>query len=151
MNKEKGFHIGTGVTSIIMIFVVLCLTTFAILSYSSANADYRISDESSNYIKKYYQIRNMATREVADINEVICEKYKETDNVSEILEEVKTLGYTVEDTNIILSYDISEKQKYMVVLNIDTENKRVNVNKNYIKSEGKEYEGQGIQLIDEFE
>ena len=57
----------------------------------------------------------------------------------------------MEDTNIILSYDISEKQKYMVVLNIDTENKRVNVNKNYIKSEGKEYEGQGIQLIDEFE
>ena len=67
------------------------------------------------------------------------------------MEEVKTLGYTVEDTNIILSYDISEKQKYMVVLNIDTENKRVNVNKNYIKSEGKEYGSQGIQLIDEFE
>ena len=43
MKKEKrSFGLSIGSSSILMVFVVLCLTTFATLSLVSANADYKL-------------------------------------------------------------------------------------------------------------
>lgn len=44
-----------GASSILMIFVVLCLTTFAALSFATANADRKISEKNAESVKSYYQ------------------------------------------------------------------------------------------------
>ena len=54
--KDKGsFKISTGASSILMIFVMLCLTTFSVLSYVTANADNKMTVKSNANIKAYYR------------------------------------------------------------------------------------------------
>ena len=54
MGKKHEFKVSTGITSIMMIFVVLCLTAFGVLSYTSANADNKLTDKNSKHIQEYY-------------------------------------------------------------------------------------------------
>ena len=54
--KTKGnFQFSVGGASILMIFVVLCLTAFGILSYVTANADSRISEKNAEAVQNYYK------------------------------------------------------------------------------------------------
>jgi len=51
---KKSHGINTGSISLIMIFTVLCLTVFAILTLVSANAEYKLSVKYSESINEYY-------------------------------------------------------------------------------------------------
>lgn len=55
MGEKKGrFGIGVGSLSILMVFVILCLTSFAALSLVSANADRRLSQKTADAVAEYY-------------------------------------------------------------------------------------------------
>ena len=45
MKKRTQMGLGVGASSILLIFVLLCLTTFATLSLVSAQADARLSED----------------------------------------------------------------------------------------------------------
>ena len=60
--------IGTGYLSIMMIFVVLCLTMLAALSYSAASAEMRYSEKSGDYTREYYAADLEAKRVLAEID-----------------------------------------------------------------------------------
>lgn len=46
--------ISVGGSSVLAVFVVLCLTTFAVLSLVSAQADLRLSQKATQYVDAYY-------------------------------------------------------------------------------------------------
>lgn len=54
MKQKDSFHPNIGTSSILMIFVVLCLTTFGILSLVTANADKKISAKNADTVANYY-------------------------------------------------------------------------------------------------
>ena len=53
MNKRRPG--GMGASSILMIFVVLALTTFGILSFLSARADLRLTERAADHTVAYYK------------------------------------------------------------------------------------------------
>ena len=56
MNKEKKLRLpAAGGSSLLVIFSVLCLVTFALLGMSTVQADYRLAEASQNAIRGYYQ------------------------------------------------------------------------------------------------
>lgn len=56
MNKEHRFSFPTvGGSSLMVIFAVLCLTVFALLSLSTAQAGSRLSTASAEAVSAYYQ------------------------------------------------------------------------------------------------
>jgi hypothetical protein len=55
MESKNRIPFSVGGSSILMIFVVLCLTTFGILSYVTANADCKISIKNADTVKNYYE------------------------------------------------------------------------------------------------
>ncbi len=55
MKNKSEFHLSVGTSSILMIFVVLCLTTFGVLSFVTANADYKLSRKNADAVFAYYQ------------------------------------------------------------------------------------------------
>lgn len=55
MKQKERFHLNIGAISILMIFVVLCLTTFAVLSFVTANADKKISTKNAKSVENYYK------------------------------------------------------------------------------------------------
>ena len=43
MKKKTRIGLNIGTSSILLVFVLLCMVTFAVLSFVSANADYKLS------------------------------------------------------------------------------------------------------------
>jgi hypothetical protein len=55
MNKQKKEFIHIGFSSILMVFTMLCLVTFATLSLITANSDYRLSLKVAEKTTAYYE------------------------------------------------------------------------------------------------
>ncbi len=69
--RDKGFgSIGVGLSSIILIGVVLCFTVFAALALVSANNDAVLNDRSVAAVKAYYAADAAAQSMISDINEL---------------------------------------------------------------------------------
>lgn len=58
--SQKSFF-NIGITSIVLIFVLLCLLTFSVLSLVSAKADYNLSLKSAQRTSDYYESENQAS------------------------------------------------------------------------------------------
>lgn len=57
MNEKKGFRgsgMGVGYVSVMVIFVTVCLTLFAVLSLHAAGSDDAFNERSGEYLKQYY-------------------------------------------------------------------------------------------------
>lgn len=75
MIKKKGsFKMGVGISSLLLIFVVLCLTTFAVLSYLTANADHKLTDKTGDTVSAYYAADGAAQQKLADIDDALKER-----------------------------------------------------------------------------
>jgi len=64
MNKSG---MGVGSASIILVFAVLCLTIFALISLTAANVDKTMLDISSKVINEYYEADTLAECILAEI------------------------------------------------------------------------------------
>lgn len=71
--------IGTGYLSVMMIFVVLCLTMLAALSYSTASTENKYSQKSGEYTKAYYAADLAAKRTLAAVDSAAA-KYDDYTN-----------------------------------------------------------------------
>lgn len=63
--KQHTSFINVGVTSIVLIFTMLCLLTFSVLSLVSAKADLNLSRKSAERTTAYYKAENQA-------NDILC-------------------------------------------------------------------------------
>ncbi len=74
--KGRPAGIGTGYLSLMMIFVMLCLTLLAALSLSAAENGRRFSEKSAEYTKEYYAADLAAKEKLAEIDAIIS-KYED--------------------------------------------------------------------------
>lgn len=75
MNKSKNFQLNVGSSSILLIFLVVCLVSFAVLSLVSANADKKLSDKVLNRTTAYYEACNQAEESLASIDKTLSDLY----------------------------------------------------------------------------
>lgn len=108
--KESTFHINIGFSSILLIFVVLCLVAFATLSIVSANADAKLSNKVAERSQAYYEAHNQAEINIAMLDKTLVEAYAQAANEEEYF---STVGHSA-------SYviPISDMQELSVNLNI---------------------------------
>lgn len=60
MERKLKMSVGIGGPSIIMIFVVLCLTTLGALSLMTANAEWKLTKKAAEAVTDYYSADNKA-------------------------------------------------------------------------------------------
>lgn len=60
MERKLKMSVGIGGPSIIMIFVILCLTTLGALSLMTANADWNLTKKTAEAVTDYYAADNEA-------------------------------------------------------------------------------------------
>ena len=75
MSKKREFRVNVGTSSILLIFVVLCLVAFATLSIVSANADYKLSRRVADRTAAYYEAANQAEKYIASIDKTLQSVY----------------------------------------------------------------------------
>lgn len=119
--------VGVGASSILVIFVVLCLVTFAVLSLVSAKADKNLSGKSVEHLKEYYEAENTAYFALGQIDKILADLY--VDDSAGYKNAVKNEFSANEDITVIdengiirleYSVEISETQELSVEISVDT-------------------------------
>ena len=111
--SARSAGIGTGYLSIMMIFVVLCLTMLAALSFSAAESEKNFSDRSAEYTADYYAADLNSKRTLAQI-EAIAAGYSDYSDfmfLSE-LDSIDGIEYATVRGGIEISWvtEINERQ-----------------------------------------
>lgn len=86
---EFGLNIGS--TSILLIFMILCLVSFSVLSIVSANADKKLSDRVVNRSTSYYTAINRAYEILSNLDEELNSCYQLAASEEEFLQTVGEL------------------------------------------------------------
>lgn len=121
MNKRKFPIANIGSVSLLMIFIVLCMVTFAALSLSTSAADYHSAETLADHTTAYYKASNKAEKKLADIDQVLKNCYQrstDTDSYYNLVK--KELGITDSSDPLTYSYQIavSKSQNLSVELTI---------------------------------
>lgn len=96
MHKQRNFQLNIGSSSILLIFVVLSLIAFAVLSFVSANADYKLSNKVLLRTTSYYQACNQAEASLSNIDATLHSIYLNASDTDDYYYQAggKTLSYT---------------------------------------------------------
>ena len=76
MNRKRGF-LGAGLSTVLLVFVMLCLIVFAVLSLATARADLQMSRKMADQTAQYYEAQSQAYAKVKAIDGVLTTQYNE--------------------------------------------------------------------------
>jgi hypothetical protein len=109
-NKADSFGVNVGSSSILLIFVILCLVSFAVLSIVSANADKKLSSRVSDRTTAYYKACNQAEEILSGIDTELLKAYASSSNEKEYFDTVgvnRSYNVSINDSqNLYVSLDI---------------------------------------------
>lgn len=127
-NKNEPSFINIGLSSLMVVFLVLCLVTFAILSLSSAKSDYSLSEKLATHRTAYYQASDTAEQTLAQIDALLEKNYTGQETYFSDVKvafdgyQAKDISITPEETDseLLLSYEVpvDEKQTLKVKLKV---------------------------------
>ncbi len=127
MARKKAPGINAGLSSIVMVFAVLCLTIFAVLSLVTARSEKKLVEKSSAAVKNYYA----ADWDCEAILGRIYEVWKSSDSLEKLkikLEDMdnmpEDLYLAIENGRLYIGYSrsVDENQSLQVGLSINMEN-----------------------------
>ena len=75
MKKKQGMSISIGSSTMLLIFVVISLVSFSVLSLSSAITDRKFTDKIKQKNLTYYNACNLAEEKIAEIDAMLAEAY----------------------------------------------------------------------------
>ncbi|MCR4922730.1 MAG: hypothetical protein K5931_01845 [Lachnospiraceae bacterium] len=123
-----GMNIGT--SSVLSAFVILCMVTFAGLSFLSANTDNLLSRQGAEKTKEYYRAAGNADIMLVQIHNELTEIAKESKNEEEYYEAVLSKYdnnsqdsfynlYEDEGLNLYFTLPVNDRQNLRVVLQVN--------------------------------
>ena len=99
MSRKRGFT-GAGLSTILLVFVMLCLIVFSVLSLSTARADLEMSQKVADRTKAYYQAQSRASERLKAIDAVLARQYNETDKKASYLQGAQTVLRQEQDLSV---------------------------------------------------
>lgn len=97
MKKNHTPIISIGLPSLLLIFLILCLVTFSVLSLSSASADEKLSRKIADRTTEYYEASNAANDILSDIDQHLTKAFQESQNSSDYYERIRLAFSDSED------------------------------------------------------
>lgn len=134
MKKNRASFINIGFSSIVMVFIMICLVTFATLSVLTAHSDYRLSQKMADKTTAYYKADAIARDMLELLDDQLFDIYLKDSSSNGFYENLAVADFsthapsdiqniTVEDLedDIIISYQvpISEVQTLHVSLQVN--------------------------------
>lgn len=121
MKRKSAFSPEVGASSILMIFVVLCLTTFGVLSYVTANADQKISAKNAESAKNYYKAYASVQSKLQRIDSALLAAKTDSDAEAALssVDGVTIAKTGANKTQVSFSEQVDTNRKISVVLTIN--------------------------------
>ena len=130
MNSSKKFNFpitNIGSVTLMMIFIVLCMVSFAALSLSTAASDYQASQKSAKHVKEYYHASNQAEETLTSVDKTLSDAYQYTTDAASYFSQVRS-GYadnpdftlTEDNGKLVISYQtpLNNKQALTTSLQV---------------------------------
>ena len=95
MKRRVGGNLNIGTSSLLLIFIVLSLVSFAVLSLSSALTDRRLTESNLSRTTTYYNVCNEAELKLKEMDEQYQTDYASTGKIPENIPE---MTFAVNDT-----------------------------------------------------
>lgn len=121
-HTSKQMHMGTGIISLIMIFVVLCMTIISTLSYLSASQSEQLIDKEITQSMLTYEKEAIASKLYLKINELRSlpiEEIMENSVIKEIIQENK-ITWTSENDILNISLPVHVNIMLNIQLHVQT-------------------------------
>ncbi len=155
MNK-KGTGLGIGYVSIMIIFAVICLTIFAVLSFQSAYSNSALTEKSAEYLKEYYEADSAAQNTLAELDGIALNAAGEIDFKGAFMDSVKDVaGVRASDAPDGIRADITagiNKQQNLVITAVfyssPREEKRFKITRRAVEIVGSGTEGKPLGVWD---
>lgn len=115
MNKEKkrpSLRVSTGITSLMMVFVVLCMTVFATLNYVQANRNAKMISATTEQSKAYYNADYLASKYLESLLDELS-----SNTASAVLEQHQSDADV--DNTIMKAFEINSNKELVVKLKIE--------------------------------
>lgn len=118
--RSKSFF-NIGITSVVLIFVMLCLLTFAVLSFVSARSDLGLSQKSARRTTAYYKSYNNAVEILKEITACMSSQHDQSNetlyfkNIMEQLDGKNGISFSDERH---LSYSVSMDSEQMLTVSL---------------------------------
>lgn len=102
-DKQQSSFVNIGSSSLLVIFLILCLATFAILSLSSAQSDYSFSQRLAKHRTEYYEASSRAERIVGEIDRILAQTAAGTNDTAAYMQAAATALNGIEIDDITVS------------------------------------------------
>lgn len=114
----------TGTSTLLLIFVSLCLLTFAVLSFLSARADQNLSRKTAERTSAYYEACNQAEDRLGETDQMLEKIWQETANekayFQAIRETFEDMDFDEESRMLSFSVPLTDTQVLTVTLKLRT-------------------------------
>lgn len=100
--KQWGGRINIGTSSLILIFIILCLTVFGLLSLSSAGSDWKLAQKNAEAVRAYYEADGQAVEFAAMVEEALsrCSQASDEKEYRRLVKQ-ELGGFYQEETGIV--------------------------------------------------
>lgn len=119
-NKRQTPFVNIGSSLLLVVFLLLCLVTFAVLAFSSARSDESFSQRIAARKAEYYEASNRAEELFSQIDQIL-DSAKEVPDFTEIDSVDADIHYDAEKETFSYQVPINEKQALDVVLALQEE------------------------------
>ena len=120
-----------GASSLLVIFLILCLVTFAILTLTSAKSDADFAEKLAHHKTNYYAACNTAESTLDEIDAVLADAWQLSDTAA-VFTEIETqltalnsreqlqfsMDFTQSEPTVSYAVDIDDKQNLCVTLTL---------------------------------
>ena len=100
--KSSRNKVSIGASSLILIFIVLCMATFGLLSLSSAQGDLKLARRNADAVKGYYEADNKGQQWLKGVDEVLMEEMGKGQDDSVFIFDEPTIGLHPLDVQTLL-------------------------------------------------
>lgn len=114
--KSRKLTMNIGMISFMVIFVILCLTTFAILSLVSARSNSQTIQKSIDCNVQYYELSSKGEKTLKIIDDYLYTQYHNTSSSHEYFNAIHQITKIIENSQLndhILSYDIHNNNQQL--------------------------------------
>lgn len=126
---KNNISMGMGGTLVIVIFVVLCLTVFATLSFTTAYSDLKLVNKTQEMTYDYYTTEGNAEKRLSEIFDIMVEAtqvdlndyYHRLSVLLSQTEDVTVISSDKNDFNIYYEVHGNENQKICVTLRVSND------------------------------
>ena len=128
MNSKSTGGISIGTSSILVIFILLCLVTFAALSFITARADFSFTRRNADAALQYYSADSEASAKLAGIDAVLQQSASLAENktdyynrLSSVYENDDSVLLSLQGDKLFISFSVPVSEKLVLACTIRAE------------------------------